>query len=93
MIKQIKERQFITSLKNLFDPTRGSNTSRTTNSLPLFYLFNHTLNFQNWRLISVLQCIYTVEKNIKNLAIRTPAAIPCFHVWARLAPEELSIKV
>ena len=39
-------------------PTRGSITSRITDSLSLFYLLNHTLNFQNWRLICVLQtCI------------------------------------
>ena len=51
---RVGPKRFITSLKNLFDPTRGSNTSRITNSLPLFYLLNHTLNFQNWRLICVL---------------------------------------
>ena len=48
-------KRFITSLKNLFNPTPGSNTSRITNSLPLFYLLNHTLNFHNLRLFCVLQ--------------------------------------
>ena len=57
-------KRFITSLKNLFNPTRGSNTSRITNSLPLFSLLNHTLNFHNWRLI----CVYPdVEMGVDPL--------------------------
>ena len=63
---RVGPKRFITSLKNLFDPTRGSNTSRITNSLPLFYLLNHTLNFQNWRLICVLQIILLDHKVIDN---------------------------
>ena len=43
---------------NLLSPTRGSNTSRITNSLSLFSLLNHTLNFHNWRLICVLQLYF-----------------------------------
>ena len=27
--------------------------------------------------------IITEEKNIKNLAVRAPAELPCFRAWAR----------
>ena len=49
-------KSFITSLKNLFNPTRGS---RVTNKFfaALFYTSRH-LNFHNWHLlcVDVLQC-------------------------------------
>ena len=47
-------KRFFNKVINLFSPTRGSNRSRITNSMPLFSLLNHTLNFHNWRLICVL---------------------------------------
>ena len=52
---QVGLKRFFNEVINLFNPTRGSNNSRITNSLPLFSLLNHTLNFHNWRLFCVLQ--------------------------------------
>ena len=49
-------KRFFNEVILLFNPTRGSNTSRITNSLSLFSLIHHTLNLQNWRLFCVLQC-------------------------------------
>ena len=60
---RLGSKRFFNEVINLFGPTRGSNTSRITNSLPLFYLLNHTLNFQNWRLICVLQTLATHKTN------------------------------
>ena len=48
-------KSFITSLKNLFNPTRRSNTSHKTNYLSFFSLLNQTLNFRNWHLFCVSQ--------------------------------------
>ena len=48
-------KRFITSLKNYFNPTRGSNTSHKTNYLSFFFLLNQTLNVHNWHLFCVLQ--------------------------------------
>ena len=59
---RVGSKRFFNEVINLFGPTRGSNTSRITNSSPLFYLLNHTLNFQNWRLICVLQYSSSLKK-------------------------------
>ena len=61
--RQLWKFRFFNERINIFSPTRGSKTSRITNSLPLFYLLNHTLNFQNWRLICVF-CGFCLIKNI-----------------------------
>ena len=52
-ILQILLQNIIPSLKNLFHPTRRSNTSHKTNYLSFFSLLNLTLNFQNWHLFFV----------------------------------------
>ena len=64
-------KSFISSLKNRFCPTRGSNTSRITNSLSLFYLLNHSLNFHNWRLICVSQPTRVTHKIESKLETRS----------------------
>ena len=60
-------KRFITSLKNLFNPTRGS--YKQTNSLPIFSLLNHTLNFNNWRLICVLQVFWCMFAFLIKLSL------------------------
>ena len=68
----------ITSLKNLFYPTRRSNTSHKTNYLSFFSLLNQTLNFHNWHLFCILsytECgkfwviitYFSIKKLIKSI--------------------------
>ena len=48
-------KRFFNEVINHFSPTRGSNTSRITNSLSLFSILYQTLNFHNWHLFCVFQ--------------------------------------
>ena len=58
------------TLKNLFNPTRRSNASHKTNSLPFYSLLNQTLNFRNnWRLFCVLQSARKSKPMVHKLAV------------------------